>query len=181
MADYYKKTIKLAWCAMATGSLSAPWVSTLNATTLHYRAITVQLEKGLPMLVGNALDVVRVVGGPAAHRRADNFGKEFSLRPDPSQPNNLAKAIGITRGAVFLKSVDEPADIPSVNRYMYLTHAQEWRGWATDEHTQNQCDVLPVTPDAPSHFGCLKNTRLRLTRRRIKMSREFKSVRGWVP
>ena len=32
---------------------------------------------------------------------------------------------------------------------MYLTHDQEWRGRATDEHTRSQCDVPPETLVAP--------------------------------
>ena len=137
----YKKTIKLAWTVMATGSPSSAWVSTFNPSTLQYRSATIHLEKRTPLLVGGAQDVVRVLGGSKPHRTAGNFEKEFSLIIDPAQTNELAVSIRAAEAACFAKSDEVPPVVPAVQKYMYLTHDQDWRVWATDVHTQLQCDA----------------------------------------
>ena len=64
------------------------WVDVSDMGTYHQRDnVTLPRRygppgKGMPTLARNEVEAVRAVGGPAAHRGAGNFGKEFRLRPD---------------------------------------------------------------------------------------------------
>ena len=134
---------------MATGSPTDAWVSTLNATSAQRRSLAVRLEKGLPRLVGNAKDVVRVRRGKKPHRKANSIGGEFSLIPDPAQTNDPSLEITRAETARFAKIGDAASAAPPIYKYMYLTRGKDWRGWATEDHTRTQFDV---PPDIPPRF-----------------------------
>ena len=85
--DYiYKKKILSITPWMATGSIDGARRQTLNAKSAHYRTMAVHLEKGLPVLVGDDANVVRIRWGGEPHRKANLMGKEFSVTADP--PNS---------------------------------------------------------------------------------------------
>ena len=74
---------------MATGPLDGVWNQTLNATSSHYRTMTVHLEKGFPALVGDGANVVRIRWDGKPNRKADGMGKEFSATAGPpNSPNH---------------------------------------------------------------------------------------------
>ena len=105
---------------MATGSPDGLWRQTLNATRAHYRTLTVHLEKGLPLLVGDETNVVRVRGGVKPHRKANGAGEEFSATADPRQSNAPADGIRLF-GTIWMTEQPDPGvSIPTVSRYMYL-------------------------------------------------------------
>ena len=137
------KTIFHILIAMATGSAGDSWMFSTNATSAHYRMITVHLDKGPPLLVGNSDDVSRVVLGGDPHHKETNQGDDFSVTLDPHQTNELSVNILAFETVRLAKVPDQLADVPTVTRRMFLTKDQPWRDFACDDHTRLQCDLPP--------------------------------------
>ena len=90
---------------MATASLDIGWNRTINDTSANYRTLTVHLEKGLPVLVGDDAHAIRVRRGGEPHRKANGIGEEFSVAADPlDQPNPLADGIRLSVTAWLVNS-----------------------------------------------------------------------------
>ena len=134
---------------MATGSPNDDWVSTLNATSAKYRSLAVHFEKGHPLLVGNNKDVARVRWGKKPHREANSIGKEFIVITDPAQNNALSLEIDRVETAWFAKIGDAAAAVQPICKYMYLPREQDWREWATDDHTRTHCGAPFETAPRP--------------------------------
>ena len=133
---------------MATGSLDGVLRQTLNATSANYRA----LKRGLPVLVGDSENVVRVRWGGQPHRKASGIGNEFIATADPpEQPNPLAGGVRLFETVWMAKQPDPGKSIRVVSRYMFLQRDQDWRIYSSHAHVRGQCDrptpgITPVSP-----------------------------------
>ena len=91
--------------------------------------------------------------GAKPHRKANSIGEEFSAIADPAQSNDLALGIARVETVWFAKIGDAASAVPPIYKYMYLARGQDWRGWATDDHTRTQCDVpLEIPPRFPHAY-----------------------------
>ena len=105
---------------MATASPEYSRLVTLQESTPRYRAVTIRMEKGPPMLVADDVDVVRVRLCGIPHRNATIQGKEFNVQFPPGQSSAITSRIRHVEPLCFFPAIDRKSAMPSVDRYIYL-------------------------------------------------------------
>ena len=121
----------------------------LNATYAQYRAFSAHLEKGLPRLVGNDNDAVRVRWAEKPRRKTNGLGKEFVAVVDQGQTSDISDAIRLVETAWFANITDQVSAAPKIAKYMYSGEEQKRRTWPACTHTRDRCDAPPVPNTAP--------------------------------